>query len=180
VLPIFTEFSGTCVRCHGAVEPAAAVILDPLFPAATLQNLVGVPSVELPEFMRVLPGFSSESYLIMKEIGDPRMLGDRMPFFPQDYFDQNPDQLALQRSWIDQGAVDDGCSAVCLSEFCGDGVLRAGTEQCDDGNGVPDDGCGPTCLIEFCGDGIVNNGVEQCDDGNTVGGDGCDPSCRNE
>ncbi len=87
----------------------------------------------------------------------------------------------------------DGCSAICQTEFCGDGSVNNNdptvTEQCDDGVGVDGlpvggDGCSATCQTEFCGDGSVNNNVpevtEQCDDGNTAGGDDCSATCQLE
>jgi cysteine-rich repeat protein len=43
----------------------------------------------------------------------------------------------------------DGCSSVCVIEFCGDGIVQAGLgEQCDDGNTIAGDGCSPTCQFE--------------------------------
>ncbi len=74
---------------------------------------------------------------------------------------------------------DDGCSATCIIEFCGDGVDNNATEECDDGNTVANDGCGPTCQTEICGDSITQ-ASEQCDDGNTVSGDGCSATCVDE
>ena len=73
----------------------------------------------------------------------------------------------------------DGCSSVCIIEFCGDGILQQGLgEQCDDGNNLPGDGCNANCIIEFCGDGIVQQGLgEQCDDGNANNNDGCRNNC---
>ena len=32
--------------------------------------------------------------------------------------------------------------------ICGDGMIRVGVEQCDDGNTMAGDGCSPDCLIE--------------------------------
>lgn len=85
---------------------------------------------------------------------------------------------------------------------CGDGVLVAGLEECDDANAFANDGCTPfsndgnganDCRIEAgyhcvhetgtpvspdtrscyrCGDGVRQAG-EACDDGNMVAGDGC-------
>ncbi|MEZ4463085.1 MAG: DUF4215 domain-containing protein [bacterium] len=111
----------------------------------------------------------------------------------------------------DGGRADgDGCSALCRTERCGDGVVQ-GDEGCDDGNDVAGDGCNPACALEFCGDGVVQageecddgaldvdgacrpgcvaarcgdgvvqSGVEACDDGNAEGGDGCSPTCEVE
>ena len=46
-------------------------------------------------------------------------------------------------------ANNDGCSHLCLFEFCGDGIVQfpAG-EQCDDGNNVDGDGCNSLCHAE--------------------------------
>jgi len=41
------------------------------------------------------------------------------------------------------------CDAACHVKVCGDGV-RAGSEQCDDGNTTNLDGCGSTCKFEQC------------------------------
>ncbi|MEL7370585.1 MAG: CARDB domain-containing protein, partial [Myxococcota bacterium] len=41
----------------------------------------------------------------------------------------------------------DGCTATCVVEFCGDGIINnGGTEICDDGNTAPFDGCSPACM----------------------------------
>lgn len=76
---------------------------------------------------------------------------------------------------------------------CGDGV-KAGAEECDDGNLVAGDGCTAQCLLEpgykcqaagqpcvktTCGDNI-KEGAEQCDDGNLRPYDGCSPTCEKE
>ena len=71
----------------------------------------------------------------------------------------------------------DGCSAECVDEICGDGILEPVTEQCDDGNLTPDDGCAADCTLE-CGNGQPNAG-EACDDGNRTNGDGCDDDVAN-
>jgi cysteine-rich repeat protein len=71
----------------------------------------------------------------------------------------------------------DGCSAECVPEVCGDGVLEPVTEQCDDGNTVAGDGCDETCQLT-CGNGVLDPG-EACDDGNQTNGDGCDDDVEN-
>jgi cysteine-rich repeat protein len=44
---------------------------------------------------------------------------------------------------------NDGCSAQCKYEYCGDGVVQAAlSEQCDDGGYRNDDGCDMFCQIE--------------------------------
>jgi cysteine-rich repeat protein len=43
----------------------------------------------------------------------------------------------------------DGCSNVCITEFCGDGIIQPGIgEQCDDSNMSSGDGCSSTCQNE--------------------------------
>jgi len=77
---------------------------------------------------------------------------------------------------------EDGCSASCQVEFCGDGVLQPGLgEACDDGNFVSEDGCSATCQPEFCGDSVLQPGLgEVCDDGNMASLDGCSAFCTVE
>ena len=86
----------------------------------------------------------------------------------------------------------DGCTVKC-----GDGIVTAPIEQCDDGNISSNDGCSNTCQFEIgftcsnsasnnpmtscsevCGDGVRY--LAACDDGNTVSGDGCSSSCTVE
>lgn len=43
---------------------------------------------------------------------------------------------------------NDGCSATCQTEECGDGIVQPPGEQCDDGNTVDNDGCSATCQTE--------------------------------
>jgi cysteine-rich repeat protein len=59
---------------------------------------------------------------------------------------------------------------------CGDGIVQASMEECDDGNTLDRDQCNSDCRINVCGDGVIGPG-EQCDDGNGVGGDGCSNAC---
>jgi cysteine-rich repeat protein len=78
----------------------------------------------------------------------------------------------------EDGATD--CQQVSCADFCscGDGILQAAGEACDDGNLQDGDGCNAICVVEFCGDGVVNdNGAEACDDGNVLNGDGCNVDC---
>ena len=55
---------------------------------------------------RVKPFDPDNSYLYMKHSGDPDIAGDRMPLNNPDFFDKNPDLLELERSWIEQGALN--------------------------------------------------------------------------
>ncbi len=60
----------------------------------------------------------------------------------------------------DGNTIDgDGCTAGCIIEVCGDGVVNNnGVEECDDGNLMNGDGCNNQCLNEFCGDNNVQSG----------------------
>ena len=68
------------------------------------------------------------------------------------------------------------CPSLCATQ-CGDNV-RAGAEECDDGNTLNGDGCSALCQIERqdCGNGRKDQN-EECDDGNMIGGDGCSALC---
>jgi cysteine-rich repeat protein len=81
----------------------------------------------------------------------------------------------------DGGTVDgDGCSASCVREFCGDGIVNNG-EACD--RGLTPATCNLDCTPSSCGDGKLNTSAvppEQCDDGNATSGDGCSSVCRLE
>ncbi|MDF1564175.1 MAG: DUF4215 domain-containing protein [Deltaproteobacteria bacterium] len=73
---------------------------------------------------------------------------------------------------------------------CGDSVITAGAERCDDGNATAGDGCSDSCEVEsgwdcpavgsactfVCGNGTID-ASEVCDDGNFAGGDGCAADC---
>ncbi|HVK89712.1 MAG TPA: DUF4215 domain-containing protein [Kofleriaceae bacterium] len=78
----------------------------------------------------------------------------------------------------------DACALECKNARCGDGVIRAGVEECDgdvdtDGDGIQEDTCSDTCHLLGCGNGIKDPG-EQCDDGDNVPGDGCSATCTFE
>lgn len=60
---------------------------------------------------------------------------------------------------------------------CGDGVISAFDEDCDDGNQDPHDSCTAACRRARCGDGVVETGVEDCDDGNPFNNDACTNAC---
>lgn len=42
----------------------------------------------------------------------------------------------------------DGCSNMCIFEFCGDGTVQKAFEECDDGNTTSGDGCNAWCKSE--------------------------------
>ena len=67
--------------------------------------------------------------------------------------------------------------SVCVTARCGDGVIYAGREECDDANDTDGDACTTACVAARCGDGIVHVGQEECDDGNDVDLDPCRSGC---
>ena len=81
----------------------------------------------------------------------------------------------------------DGCTAECRrGPYCGDGVVQAANEACDDGLNVTPysqdgTGCAPGCVAPgFCGDGQLDSLFgEQCDAGpNLPPESSCSPDCR--
>jgi fibro-slime domain-containing protein len=90
----------------------------------------------------------------------------------------------------DEGALNGSgynhCGANCTpGPRCGDGVVEAGVEQCDnganlDGYLVSEQSCAPGCLTPArCGDGVIDGLFgELCDDGvNDDAYGGCSPEC---
>jgi cysteine-rich repeat protein len=61
-------------------------------------------------------------------------------------------------------------------ERCGDGIVQAPRESCDDGNMNNDDACTNACANAGCGNGSIDAG-EQCDDGNPNDLDNCTNQC---
>jgi cysteine-rich repeat protein len=67
--------------------------------------------------------------------------------------------------------------ADCAPPYCGDGVVQAPEEDCDDNNYDDDDGCNTACQFPSCGDGFVEAG-EDCDDANDDDTDDCPSTCN--
>ena len=78
----------------------------------------------------------------------------------------------------------DACTNNCRLAFCGDGIVQAGVEECDNGgansNTTPD-ACRTDCTLPTCGDGVVDSG-DTCDDGANNGATtcGCQLNCELE
>jgi len=96
----------------------------------------------------------------------------------------------------------DGCSSICDTESCGDGIVQSGlSEECDGSNlngstcatfgysqgslSCSDSckfvktGCSNLATSSVCGNGTQESG-EECDDHNTTSGDGCSAACKTE
>lgn len=65
------------------------------------ENLVGIPSSGVPDFLLVDPGNADASYLVMKLEGDSRITGSRMPLGRSPL---SSSQIGVIRTWIDDGA----------------------------------------------------------------------------
>ncbi len=87
---------GVELSCHGS--GAGGLMLGT---ANDFAQIVGVPSVERPELLRVAPGRPEESYLFLKLVGDGGIEGGPMPGGATD-----PRMIALFGTWIDAGAPE--------------------------------------------------------------------------
>ena len=82
-------------------------------------------------------------------------------------------------------ACDDGgesatCDVDCTPAMCGDGTVNATALETCDDSGESVT-CDDDCTAAECGDGTLNPMAgESCDDGNTTGGDGCSATCVSE
>jgi len=86
--------------CHAAPAPQQGMDLAA---GRTYVYTVNADTVELPQYKRVAPGLSADSYLYMKISGDPRIVGDRMPLGGT----LTAAEIDSVRAWIDAGALDD-------------------------------------------------------------------------
>lgn len=84
--------------CHG---PPAQQGMN-LTSGNTYANIVGIDAVELSGFKRVAPGNAADSYLYMKVAGDPRIVGERMPFGGT----LTTVEIEAVRAWIEAGALN--------------------------------------------------------------------------
>ena len=92
-------FIPVCV-CHvGAAAPLGLVLNT----EDSIDMLVNIPSVEVPDLFRVEPGNPDDSYLVRKLEGGPDIVGAQMPLggppLAQDMID-------MVREWIMAGALD--------------------------------------------------------------------------
>jgi hypothetical protein len=100
-LDIQPIFNANC-SCHLFGTPGGLSLAE----GQSYANLVDVPSSQVPNLNRVQPGDPANSYLFMKHIGAPGIVGERMPRDDPTFFDQRPDLLELERQWILGGALD--------------------------------------------------------------------------
>ncbi len=93
-------FTPICTRCHTGAAAPLGLALDS---GVAQQNLVDVPSVEMPVLMRVNPANPDSSYIVWKIEGRSGIQGGRMPLDMQPL---SADKIAAIRGWISDGALN--------------------------------------------------------------------------
>jgi hypothetical protein len=95
-------FTPTCAQigCHDLIGQQSQLVLST---GRAFDGTVNVPSVEMPQLMRVAPGDPSGSYLYRKITGTG-ITGERMPLQQPPLSDA---QMKLVRDWIRRGAPND-------------------------------------------------------------------------
>lgn len=89
-----------CADCHGGLSPAVQLSLEA---SKSYVDLVNVPAlVSCRGELRVTPGDPDHSVLLQKMTGAG--CGARMPPSDPTYYDRAPDEVALVRAWIQNGA----------------------------------------------------------------------------
>src|SRR5215469_3508953 len=92
-------FTPICTKCHIGAGAPEGLQLDE---AHSYALLVGVPSTEQPNVLRIKAGDPDNSYLVQKIEGAPSISGVRMPFggpyLPQSTID-------VIRTWVSNGAL---------------------------------------------------------------------------
>jgi len=95
----------------------------------------------------------------------------RIPICGDGHLDSPPEEC-------DDGNIisGDGCTNLCIIEFCGDGTVNNnGTEECEPPGPInPVLSCSSTCQFEGCGDGDIDPG-EECE---PPGTSTCDDTCQ--
>ena len=91
-------FDPICTQCHTGAAGPLGLVLDSGY---ARQNLVAVPSVEMPSLLRVNPGNPDSSYVIWKIEGRSAIIGARMPLGLQPL---SSEQITAFREWIADGA----------------------------------------------------------------------------
>lgn len=151
---------------HGATQ--RSIVLDPPTAASLGMHIGGVYEVAVfhAERQRSQSNFRLTLINFVREVSECSAICG--------------DGFETHAEVCDDGVNDgsyDGCMPGCLAvgPYCGNGVVDAPTENCDDGNTNDGDGCPATCF-SLCGNGAIDIG-EACDDGNLNDGDGCNSIC---
>lgn len=92
----------TTSTCHDG--PEATTGLD-LRPEVALDQLVDVPSAQVPSWVRVVPGEPDASYLMAKLRGDAGAVGGEASLMPPGFGLASGD-IAVFEAWIADGAAE--------------------------------------------------------------------------
>jgi hypothetical protein len=93
-------FSPICTQCHTGAAAPLGLRFDE---GASWAELVGIPSIEMPEMMRVQPGDPELSYLVWKIEGRADITGGKMPL---GLAALTAAEIQAVRGWIANGAED--------------------------------------------------------------------------
>ncbi len=96
-------FTASCAfsGCHGGSSPAQGMNLSA---GSAYSAVVNVPSNERPTLDRIEPNDPAASYLYLKVIGDPSIVGSQMPLGDPPL---SQTLIDLLRDWIERGAPND-------------------------------------------------------------------------
>jgi hypothetical protein len=102
-------FTPICSKCHIGASAPYGLQLD----AAHAYNfLVGIPSAEQPNLMRVKPGDPDNSYMVHKIEGLPGIVGGQMPLMETPLSQATIDAI---RQWITNGAPNVAAAAAAAA-----------------------------------------------------------------
>lgn len=101
-------FDAVCVTCHAGAGAPLGLRLDA---ANSFGLVVGVPSTQVPNLLRVDPGDADNSYLLQKLEGTAAV-GGRMPLGAPAI---PTEDIALIRQWITDGALPDPVTAPAVA-----------------------------------------------------------------
>jgi hypothetical protein len=101
-----TVFTPICSKCHIGGGAPEGLQLDA---AHSYNLLVGVPSAEQPNLLRVKPGDPDDSYMVQKIEGLSSISGAQMPFMEKPLSQATIDAI---RQWITNGAPNAPAAAV--------------------------------------------------------------------
>ena len=104
-LPTDSAGRAACANCHNPNGSAFRQVGLDLSSEAAYGLLVGVPSRERPELLRVAPGDPDNSYLVHKIEGLAGIVGLRMPRSGPSFLTSG--QIQIIRRWIERGAPRD-------------------------------------------------------------------------
>ena len=91
-------FTPICSKCHVGASAPEGLQLDA---AHSYNMLIGVPSTEQPNVLRVSPGNAANSYMIRKIMGTPGISGLQMPYMEPPL--PQATQAAMAQ-WVTNGA----------------------------------------------------------------------------